>query len=100
MKSKADTVSLASAIHREESPGIVCPHRSMSDAPSTQFSRPTFLMCSPEWYEVRYVVNPWMAGNVRRSTRDTAFAQWKGLYTTLENIGDVRLYSRFQVHRI
>jgi N-dimethylarginine dimethylaminohydrolase len=59
--------------------------------PSTQYQRPTFLMCSPEWYEIRCVLNPWMAGNVNRSTRDTAFAQWKGLYTALLTLGDVRL---------
>ena len=23
---------------------------------------PTFLMCSPDLYEVNYVINPWMAG--------------------------------------
>ena len=37
-------------------------------------------MCPPEWYGVDYVINPWMAGNVNRSSRDLAFAQWKSLY--------------------
>jgi len=46
-------------------------------APTPQFTRPTFLMCPPEWYGVDYVLNPWMAGNVNRSSRDLAFAQWK-----------------------
>ena len=43
------------------------------------FNRPTYLMCPPEWYDVDYVINPWMAGNLHRSSRDTAFMQWKNL---------------------
>ena len=59
--------------------------------PSTHFVRPTFLMCSPEWYDVGYVINPWMAGNLHRSTRDAAFSQWRGLYAALKELADVRL---------
>lgn len=55
------------------------------------FDRPTFLMCSPEWYDVDYVINPWMAGNLHQSSRDAAFAQWKGLYGALRKIADVKL---------
>ncbi len=55
------------------------------------FTRPTFLMCPPEWYGVDYVLNPWMAGNVHRSSRDLAFAQWKGIHNMLRSIADVRL---------
>src|ERR1700744_589387 len=62
-----------------------------SFAPPPHFSRPTFLMCPPEWYGVDYVINPWMAGNLHRSSRDTAFAQWKALYQNLQQIADVRL---------
>jgi len=58
---------------------------------STQFTRPTFLMCAPGWYEVRYAINPWMVGNISGSNRDTAFYQWNGLYQALKSIGDVRL---------
>ena len=58
---------------------------------STHCSRATFLMCSPEWYDVGYVINPWMAGNLHLPNRDGAFAQWKGLYTALRQIADVRL---------
>jgi ornithine--oxo-acid transaminase len=60
-------------------------------APTPQFTRPTFLMCPPEWYEVDYVLNPWMAGNVHRSSRDLAFAQWKGMHNVLRSVADVRL---------
>jgi N-dimethylarginine dimethylaminohydrolase len=55
------------------------------------FNRPTYLMCPPEWYDVGYVINPWMAGNLHRPSRDTAFMQWKGLYQELQRIADVRL---------
>lgn len=55
------------------------------------FSRPTFLMCPPEWYGVDYVINPWMAGNLHRSSRDLAFAQWKGIHNVLRGVADVRL---------
>jgi len=55
------------------------------------YTRPTFLMCPPQWYAVDYVINPWMAGNLHRPTRDGAFAQWNGLYQRLLQIADVKL---------
>src|SRR5580698_1712189 len=58
---------------------------------SPHFSHPTFLMCPPEWYDVNYVINPWMAGNLHQPSRDAAFAQWRGLYEHLQGIADVRL---------
>lgn len=47
-------------------------------------------MCSPQWYGVDYAINPWMAGNLHRASRDSAFAQWKGLYATLRTFADVK----------
>ncbi|MEO1132714.1 MAG: TIGR00300 family protein [Cyanobacteria bacterium J06639_1] len=44
-----------------------------------------YLMCAPEFYDVDYVINPWMEGNVHRSSRDRARVQWQGLF---EAIGD------------
>jgi ornithine--oxo-acid transaminase len=55
------------------------------------FDRPTYLMCPPEWYDVNYVINPWMAGNLHRPSRDKAFEQWKELHNHLQQIADVRL---------
>jgi N-dimethylarginine dimethylaminohydrolase len=55
------------------------------------FNRPTYLMCPPEWYDVDYVINPWMAGNLHQSSRDKAFTQWKSLYQELQRFADVRL---------
>jgi N-dimethylarginine dimethylaminohydrolase len=48
-------------------------------------------MCPPQWYDVNYVINPWMAGNLHQPSRDTAFMQWKNLYQELRQIADVRL---------
>jgi len=59
--------------------------------PPPHFSRPTYLMCPPQWYDVDYVINPWMAGNLHRSSRDRAFAQWRCLYDALHQIADVRV---------
>ncbi len=60
-------------------------------APLPHFDRPTYLMCPPEFYDVDYVINPWMAGNLHRSSRDAAFAQWRNLHRNLQRIADVRL---------
>jgi len=54
-------------------------------------SRPTFLMCSPKLYEVNYVINPWMKGNVHCSDRGRAMAQWGQLHRALTKIAQVEL---------
>lgn len=59
--------------------------------PPPHFSRPTYLMCPPQWYDVDYVINPWMAGNLHRPSRDRAFAQWRALYDALHRVADVRV---------
>jgi N-dimethylarginine dimethylaminohydrolase len=53
--------------------------------------QPTFLMCSPKHYEVNYVINPWMAGNVHRSSRQRATLQWEQLHSALRQIAQVHL---------
>jgi len=60
-------------------------------SPLPHFDRPTYLMCPPEWYDVNYVINPWMAGNLHRPSRDLAFAQWKELHNQLQRLADIRL---------
>jgi N-dimethylarginine dimethylaminohydrolase len=50
-----------------------------------------FLMCSPTLYDVNYVINPWMAGNVHTSSRIRAAEQWKNLYEAVSGIADVQL---------
>lgn len=64
---------------------------SSSFASLPHFDRPTYLMCPPEWYDVNYVINPWMAGNLHRPSRDKAYEQWKDLHHHLQQIADVRL---------
>ena len=54
-------------------------------------SRPTFLMCPPRHYEVNYVINPWMAGNVHRSSRHEATRQWEELRGALGEFAQVEL---------
>ncbi|MEO1125392.1 MAG: TIGR00300 family protein [Cyanobacteria bacterium J06639_16] len=39
-----------------------------------------FLMCAPHHYDVDYVINPWMEGNIHKSSKDNAAEQWQQLY--------------------
>jgi lysine-ketoglutarate reductase/saccharopine dehydrogenase-like protein (TIGR00300 family) len=39
-----------------------------------------FLMCSPDRYDVDYVINPWMEGNIHKSSPEKAMKQWQQLY--------------------
>jgi ornithine--oxo-acid transaminase len=48
-------------------------------------------MCSPKLYDVNYVINPWMAGNVRRASREQAAAQWEKLHQALKQVARVML---------
>jgi len=43
-----------------------------------------FLMCAPDHYDVDYVINPWMEGNIHRSSRDRAVEQWQQLFHLLK----------------
>jgi N-dimethylarginine dimethylaminohydrolase len=54
-------------------------------------SKATFLMCPPRLYDVNYVINPWMAGNVHASSRTQAAAQWQSLYEAVSEIANVEL---------
>ncbi|MFE4108087.1 bifunctional arginine dihydrolase/ornithine cyclodeaminase [Almyronema epifaneia] len=50
-----------------------------------------FLMCAPHHYDVDYVINPWMEGNVHKSSKDTAAEQWQGLYQIIAEHATVDL---------
>lgn len=67
----------------------------LSSAPQSanpsHLNTPTFLMCPPELYDVDYVINPWMEGNVHRSCREQAMTQWKALHCALAQIAEVKL---------
>ncbi|NET10294.1 MAG: TIGR00300 family protein [Symploca sp. SIO2B6] len=49
------------------------------------------LMCPPHHYDVDYVINPWMEGNVHRSSRDRAEEQWNQLHQILQQYAAVEL---------
>ena len=49
------------------------------------------LMCAPDHYDVDYVINPWMEGNIHKSSRDRAVEQWRGLYQVLKSQATVDL---------
>lgn len=53
--------------------------------------QPFLLMCAPKLYEVSYVINPWMQGNLGNSSRTRAMQQWENLYSILCDLADVRL---------
>jgi lysine-ketoglutarate reductase/saccharopine dehydrogenase-like protein (TIGR00300 family) len=44
-----------------------------------------FLMCAPDHYDVDYVINPWMEGNIHKSSRDRAVEQWQKLHYILKD---------------
>lgn len=51
----------------------------------------SFLMCRPSFYEVSYVINPWMAGNVHASSRIKANEQWELLRKAVSRLSEVAL---------
>jgi len=52
--------------------------------------RDVFLMCPPTHFEVSYVINPWMAGNVALGDTHLAARQWQALRETLGELAEVR----------
>lgn len=54
-------------------------------------SRIRFLMCPPDHYDVDYVINPWMEGNIHKSSRDRAVEQWQQLHQVLKQHATVDL---------
>ncbi|WP_035350815.1 dimethylarginine dimethylaminohydrolase family protein [Edaphobacter aggregans] len=59
--------------------------------PPLAAARPTYLMCPPRLYDVAYVINPWMAGNLHASSRERAAAQWHRLHQALIEVADVEV---------
>lgn len=48
-----------------------------------------FLMCAPDYFEVAYVINPWMEGNVAHGNIETATRQWKALARLIGKVAQV-----------
>ncbi len=49
------------------------------------------LMCAPDHYDVDYVINPWMEGNIHKSTRDRSVEQWNQLHHAIKERAIVEL---------
>ncbi|MEM6611978.1 MAG: TIGR00300 family protein [Cyanobacteria bacterium P01_C01_bin.72] len=49
------------------------------------------LMCAPDHYDVDYVINPWMEGNIHKSSQTKAVEQWSKLNQVLNDIAKVDL---------
>jgi N-dimethylarginine dimethylaminohydrolase len=50
-----------------------------------------FLMCPPKLYDVTYVINPWMTGNIHASSQTRAAEQWQHLYEAVSRVAIVHL---------
>jgi N-dimethylarginine dimethylaminohydrolase len=48
-------------------------------------------MCPPEYFNVAYIINPWMHGNLRRIDNALAKQQWRSLYDAITDHATVRL---------
>ncbi len=48
-------------------------------------------MCAPDHYDVDYVINPWMEGNIHKSSFERAADQWQGLYHLIKERAIVEL---------
>ena len=57
----------------------------------TESAMKTFLMCKPEFFEVSYVINPWMKENIGRVNQALAARQWQQLYDTLSQHANIKL---------
>lgn len=52
-------------------------------------NRTRILMCPPDHFDVDYVINPWMEGNVDAASPERARAQWRTLRDTIAAIAEV-----------
>lgn len=48
-------------------------------------------MCEPRYFEVRYVINPWMDGNRGRVDQALAARQWRNLHEVLSGKASIKL---------
>ena len=53
--------------------------------------KPEFLMCPPEYFGVRYAINPWMDGQIGRVEPALALQQWSQFYSALKQVADIHL---------
>src|SRR5438067_3236482 len=51
--------------------------------------RARLLMCPPDFYNVEYVINPWMEGNIHRASHERAADQWRALVGAFEQHAEI-----------
>lgn len=51
----------------------------------------TFLMCPPRYFAVKYVINPWMTGNIGKTDHSLANQQWQDFYHHITQYAQVEL---------
>ena len=54
-------------------------------------ARPAFLMCPPRFFDVQYVINPWMEGNLHAPSAALAQQQWEHLHAAVAAFAEVLL---------
>jgi ornithine--oxo-acid transaminase len=59
--------------------------------PAIRATTPAFLMCPPTLYEVSYIINPWMEGNLGKSSQARAIEQWQNLHRAVSRLASVLL---------
>jgi N-dimethylarginine dimethylaminohydrolase len=66
-------------------------HKASSQNTAGKFPGERFLMCPPRLYDVDYVINPWMEGNLHLASRELAAEQWQRLYEAVSRVAEVKL---------
>jgi arginine dihydrolase len=56
-------------------------------------SKARFLMCPPDLFDVDYVINPWMEGNIHKPSKEAAIKQWQSLSKLLQENAEVEKIS-------
>ncbi|NJK43438.1 MAG: nitrate reductase [Pleurocapsa sp. SU_196_0] len=50
-----------------------------------------FLMCAPRYFNVEYIINPWMEGQVNNADSSLAAAQWQDFHSVLSRYAEIAL---------
>lgn len=58
-------------------------------SPTIERTVPRVLMCAPTFFEVSYVINPWMTGHVHDTVSERARLQWDALRDTVAHHADI-----------
>ncbi|KAG9579910.1 hypothetical protein KCV01_g15946, partial [Aureobasidium melanogenum] len=62
-----------------------------TNTPTYERTVPRVLMCAPTFFEVSYVINPWMTDHVNDTTTERSRRQWDALRETIARHADVVL---------